>query len=122
MPAPGQRHDESPGRTQLTALRIQHLAGVAEIDLGLFAGLDFDAYDNVWPLGFQGADEAPHRGVTADIMVLVLQPLKDRGHFDALFAQLRDDLTERRHRRNVLRRQCTRPGLSQPAVQFLPAG
>ncbi len=51
--------------------RIPQLTRVTEVDLGLFAGLDLDAHDHVLGReGFQGADKAPHRGVTANIVMV----------------------------------------------------
>jgi hypothetical protein len=83
--AVAERGDEDVSVAHLPAGRIIQLAHTAKVNLRLFSRRRMHPHKHLWGLGPQLVHEPAHRRITALIVVIVLQVLPNRGHFDALF-------------------------------------
>src|SRR5439155_20012265 len=104
VPTKRQRHHERPRLAQRVACGIVQLAGVAEIDLRLVAGIALHADARVRRPRLEVPDEAVHRAVAAGERVLLAEDGEDRLALHAALAQGDHLVPKRRHFRRHGRR------------------
>lgn len=120
--AVGEGHDEDPRFLQLSCLGVGHLAGRAEVDLGLLSRADLDADKSLGVGRLQMKDEAPERRVAARVAVVLLQTLAEGLHLHPLVAKLADDLLKAGRLERLTGESRLGQSLSETPVQILGRG
>ncbi len=113
MPTARQRHHEDPRAADPPALGIEELAGEAEVDLRLLAGLDFEPQGGRGRRRGRAAQEALHRGVAAGEAMLLDQELPDGLALDAALVQGEDALAQGLDQRLLMGRALGRRRVQQ---------
>ncbi len=118
MAAVGQHHDKRPGLAPCLGGRVEHIAGVTEVNLGFLTGSPFNAHGRLGLGWRQLMQEAVDRGETAGVAAF-FETLPDGAAFDTGVGKLDDDLAIRLDGGDDLRRRRCRQCGRDEGLEFL---